>query len=309
MQIVLGKCCVIQPLSRNRKAGKPPFCRNQTVSARETERHKMKKSIALIALLGMITSHAVAAVATFDSKNTGPNNYYRPTTDGNYDWTDNGMTFNMNVSWSGSAWNGFTYSDVNDTSTAGSGNQYAAYGDGFDRSDSGVYGIGYVDTFGGVNPTISFASAQTVNGFYANNTTYAAIDMLNGSGFSKKFGGATGDDADWFKMTIEGFDAGSASQGTVDFYLADYRFADNGMDYIIDDWTFVDLSSLGANVSSVQFTLSSSDTGAWGMNTPSYFAIDEMQAVPEPASALLSILGGLSIFVYRRAKTKQAEVA
>jgi len=270
----------------------------------------MKKSLALIALLGMVTSHAVAATATFDSQNTGANNYYRPTTAGIYDWTDAGMTHNMRVlddGFGGTSWAGVTYSDVNDTTTVGYGNQYAAYGDGLDRSGSGVYGIGYVDSFNTINPTISFASATTVNGFYANNTTYAALDMLNGSGFSKKFGGATGNDADWFMMTVEGFDAGSASLGTVDFYLADYRFADNGLDYIIDDWTFVDLSGLGANVSSVQFSLSSSDNGGFGMNTPSYFAIDEMQAVPEPASALLGILGGLSIFVYRRAKTKQAE--
>ena len=261
----------------------------------------MKKSIALIALLGMITSHAVAAVATFDSKNTGPNNYYRPTTDGNYDWTDNGMTFNMNVSWSGGAWDGFTYSDVNDTTTSGYLNQYAVYGDGLDRSDTGVYAVSYA----GATPTVSFASAQTVNGFWANNTTYAALAILNGEGSATAF--TTGD---WFKMTIEGFDSNSATQGVVDFYLADFRtytVGDTKEDYMTTDWSYVDLSSLGDNVSSLQFSMSSTDNGTWGMNTPAYFAMDDMQTVPEPASALLGILGGLSIFVYRRAKTKQAE--
>jgi hypothetical protein len=151
-----------------------------------------------------------------------------------------------------------------------------------------------------VPPAVSFASAVTVNGFYVNNTTYAALDMLNGSGFSKKFGGVSGNDEDWFKLTVQGFDAGSSNLGSVDFYLADYRFADNGQDYILNDWTFVDLNGLGDNVSSLQFSLSSSDNGGWGMNTPSYFAIDDMQAIPEPASVMLIMLGGLGITGYRR---------
>ncbi len=263
----------------------------------------MKKCIALLALLGMITSNAVAAVADFDDKNTGANNYYMPSTHGVTTWSDANAEFSVNYNTNYSSWDGITYSDVNDTTTPGIGNQYAAYGgDGLDRSDGGVYAVGYYASWG-PHTTVSFESAKTVNGFYANNTTYAALSMLNGDAFAKKFGGATGNDEDWFKMTIEGFDAGSTSQGTVDFYLADYRFADNGQDYIIDDWTYVDLSGLGANVSSVQFSLSSSDPdGFGGMNTPSYFAMDELEAVPEPASVLLIMLGSFGIMGFRRYK-------
>jgi hypothetical protein len=262
----------------------------------------MKKSIALFALLALTTSPAFAGTADFDSKDTGPNNYYKPTVAGSYGWPDGGMEFNMNVT--DFSWNGFTYSDVNDITTVGFDNQYAAYGatSGIDKSGSGVYTIGYVDSFNGITPTASFNYPQTVTEVFVNNTTYAALDMINGSGFSKQFGGATGDDADWFLLTIEGFDASHATQGTVDFYLADYRFADNAQDYIIDDWTSVNLTSLGADVRSVEFTLTSSDTGGFGMNTPAYFAIDEMQSVPEPASALLILIGGLGITGYRRYK-------
>jgi len=59
MQIVSGKCCAIQPLSRNRKAGTPPLCRNRTVSARETERQKMKKIIvAALLTTALLNAHA-----------------------------------------------------------------------------------------------------------------------------------------------------------------------------------------------------------------------------------------------------------
>jgi hypothetical protein len=61
----------------------------------------------------------------------------------------------------------------------------------------------------------------------------------------------------------------------VDFYLADYRFADSNDDYIVDSWRQVDLSSLG-HATRVTFALSSSDVGMFGMNTPAYFAVDQI---------------------------------
>ncbi|MCV6038158.1 DUF4465 domain-containing protein, partial [Escherichia coli] len=49
-------------------------------------------------------------------------------------------------------------------------------------------------------------------------------------------------------------------------------------------------------VSGLQFALSSSDSGAFGMNTPAYFAMDSLAvaAVPEPEQAAL-LLAGLAL--------------
>ena len=63
--------------------------------------------------------------------------------------------------------------------------------------------------------------------------------------------------------------------GDVTLYLADFRFGDNSQDYIIDAWTAVNLSSLG-QVKTLEFSVSSSDTGDFGINTPTYFAIDNI---------------------------------
>ncbi len=263
----------------------------------------MKKSIAAhVALFVVMGSQAVsAAIATLDSKNTGVNHYYRPDTVGSHAWSDAGVTFNLDIlddGWVGTTWAGLTYSDIHDTITSSYLNQHAVYGTGKDYSGSGVYAVGYVDAYNGINPTITFASAMTVNGLYVNNTTYAALDMLNGSGFSKQF-----TTNDWFKLTVEGFDASAASQGTVNFNLADfagYTDGANRENYLVTDWSWVDLTGLGSNVTSLKFSLSSTDNGMFGMNTPSYFAIDNVQVVPEPASIMMIMFGGLGIVGYRR---------
>lgn len=254
----------------------------------------MKKYLLLTTAL-FIGSLGYAGLATFDSKDTGPNGYYKPNTGGVYDWQDGGATFGMTVDPTYLSWEGLTYSDVNDTTTVGWNNQYAVYGDGKDYSDSGVYTVSYT---GGAVPTLSFGAAQTVNGFYANNTTYAALDMINGSGFSKAF-----TTNDWFKLTIEGFDSGSASQGTVDFLLADftgYIAGENKDDYIVNNWAWVDLSGLGSDVHSLEFSLSSSDVGGFGMNTPAYFAMDNLDTIPEPGTIALMLLSSGGLMVVRR---------
>lgn len=99
--------------------------------------------------------------------------------------------------------------------------------------------------------------------------------MRDGDSFAKQFGGATGNDEDSLVLTIKKYLNGSLSTEKVDFYLADFRFSDNTQDYIVDEWTYVDLSSLG-QADSLSFTLSSSDNGQFGMNTPAYFCIDEV---------------------------------
>jgi hypothetical protein len=99
-------------------------------------------------------------------------------------------------------------------------------------------------------------------------------------------------------LTISGYDAGGALTGSVDFDLADFRFVDNGLDFIIDDWTWVDLSALGA-VKELGFALSSSDASGGFINTPGYFAIDGLQVVPEPGTALL-VGVGLALLAARR---------
>ncbi len=255
----------------------------------------MKKQALLVACAALAGATLADVVINFDGQSTtGNNTYFSSSVDGSHDWVDGGATFSHEVSWGGSSWDGMTYSSVNDTTNAGFGNQYAVYGDGMGMGDTGSYAVSFQPFV--QRRIIALPVATTVRGFYANNTTYAALAMLNGEGSARAFTTASND---VFTLTIEGFDGGGAGLGTVDFLLADYTGATGS---IVDDWTFVDLSSLGADVKSLGFSLSSTDNGAWGMNTPAYFAMDDLTvaAIPEPGTIALMLSGFGGMFVFRR---------
>lgn len=118
---------------------------------------------------------------------------------------------------------------------------------------------------------ISSEDGEVISGFYVTNSAYACTSILRGDNIAKRFG--TGD---WFKLTVVGYDVNEEETGRVDFYLADFRDVTNA--YIINTWRWVDLTSLG-KVKRLGFEMSSSDNGAWGMNTPAYFCLDNLGGV------------------------------
>jgi hypothetical protein len=265
----------------------------------------MKKLFfAFIVIAALIAAPAAYAdVADFEDLTLSPESYWNGS-DNSGGFRSGDAWFNNNYNATYGSWDGFAYSNRTDTSSTGMSGQYTAMASpagGVSGSDN--YAVSYVNSWASTLPTVSFGAVTgddydtTISGAYFTNNAYAYWSMTNGDSFAKKFGGTSGDDPDWFKLNIKGIDAaGEYTSNTVDFYLADYRFEDNSQDYIIDDWTWVDLTSLG-DVIGLEFSLSSSDTGAYGMNTPAYFAMDNLNAVPVPAavwllgSAMLCILG------------------
>jgi Domain of unknown function (DUF4465)/Secretion system C-terminal sorting domain len=116
---------------------------------------------------------------------------------------------------------------------------------------------------------------EGVLSFYVTNSTYAYNSMKNGDNFAKKFGGASGNDADSFVLNIKFFvDTQWVANKKV--VLADYRFSDNSKDYILDSWQIVNPPTYFPEgfVDSISFELESSDNGQFGMNTPGFFCVD-----------------------------------
>ena len=211
-------------------------------------------------------------------------------------FTTGGASFSNSYDPAYGSWTGFAISNTTDTTTAGYGNQYSSVSGG-GADGSSTYAMSYSAA------SIKFATTQNLIGASITNSTYASLSMQMGDSFAKKFGGNTRNDPDFFKLTIRGFAGGVATGTTVDFFLADFRFVDNSEDYIVNQWTYVDFSPLG-NVDEIRFSYTSSDTavyeGVTYSNTPTYFAMDNFIAVPEPSAAALGLLGCLGLLSRRR---------
>lgn len=178
-----------------------------------------------------------------------------------------------NTNFGGYWQSGWALSNRSDTETSGPGNLFSAKtGIGVDGSYQ--YALGQQGSKVILNENFQ---GKQVEGMYITNTTYAYNSMRDGDDFAKEFGGETGDDPDFFKLSIKKWHNGNLSTDSVNFYLADYRFEDNSMDYIVDTWEWVDLTALG-DVDSLLFTLYSSDfdAGSVFINTPAFFAMDNL---------------------------------
>ena len=236
----------------------------------------------LVCFIALLVSAAIAHadIADFEDLVLTPESWWNGS-DGSGGFVSGGTHFSNSYNADWGSWDGFAYSNATDTTTQGIAAQYNAI-TGIGQGNSSNYAIGWVGWT--LPPVVTLESPGVVDGLCVTNCNYPYYSMQNGDMFSKKFGGAAGDDPDWFMLTVTGKDADGAVTGTVDFYLADYRSTDNSADYIVDTWQYVDLTSLGV-VESLEFTLSSSDVGDWGMNTPAYFAIDTLvigSTVSEP---------------------------
>ncbi len=180
------------------------------------------------------------------------------------------------TSWGGFWSGGWAVSTMRDDSTSGADNLYGIVT--HSRIDESPFAIAQN------HADLKFVAdiSAFFQGFYITNTTYAYLSMKNGDSFAKKFGGNDGTDKDFFKLRIYAIqDSKVDSSNYVDFYLADYRFDNDSLDYIVRDWWYVDLSPLGY-VEGLNFELTSSDNGPWGMNTPAFFAVDKIKYSYKP---------------------------
>lgn len=172
-------------------------------------------------------------------------------------------------------WAGFSFSQKNDVTTAGHGNQYSV-ADPANKTNK--FAVFYPSFGGDIFASLSTGGEFELQSIALCNSTYAALSMKNGDDYCKKFGGTAGTDPDWFKLTVSGYNQNNVKVSSQDIYLADFRPVDSSKDYILTKWTTFDLTSLG-KVNKLIFTLSSSDTGLYGINTPSYFCFDNVKYI------------------------------
>lgn len=228
----------------------------------------MRKCL-LLSLAFIMAAFAMAQEpATFEDVPLGNGGIWQPPV-GENEMPSGGWIFTNSTQYG--YWGGFTASNRTDLSQTGLNAQYtAAAGCGYDGSTQ--YAVAYTM---GVQTEVYATDGQlhTVTGCYVTNNLWTYQDILQGGYGEQPYGGLTGNDPDWFKVTATGKNAGGQTVGTLDFYLADYRFANNEEDYVLDTWEWFDLSPLG-NVATISFSLSSSRGSGYNMITPAYFCMD-----------------------------------
>ena len=196
-----------------------------------------------------------------------------------YEHTQTGLTFEYNFTsqifdgYEYTSWDGTVLSQQNDTEASGYLNQCSVYYQDSKTGKGGHEGsatFALVYTAGGESSAY-FKDPTTEMIFhtvFVANSTYTALAMLQGDSFSKAF---SYEDKDWFKLTFTGYGKEGQTTGTVECYLADFRTPSSPG--VVTSWQKVDLIQLG-RVNKITFSLESSDTGSWGMNTPAYFCMD-----------------------------------
>lgn len=241
----------------------------------------MKKIITIIATILTAFNadgQPYTVTADFENFSLNPNSAYSPSASIPFQ-TQNAI-FKYQWSTTYTLWTGgFAYTNVQDSTNG---------------TYTNLYGV---KAFKGYNNSSKFAIGQdkgaisiilsnfcTISGFYITNTTYAYKTIKNGNQFARKFGDTTGTHSgniipqgsypDFFKITARGFSGGSMKSDSAVFYLADYRFSNNTLDYIVKTWQWFDLSKLGT-VDSLKFFMYSSDNSFGFMNTPGFFAMDD----------------------------------
>jgi len=254
------------------------------------------RSLVVLALVAPGTAPAV--VVDFEDLSVPPSGSFNgnpgtlaPGQSVSVPWTSQGVSFDNTFAIDDSSgftysyWLGFAYSNVVNTTDPAFENQYASFPGG--GAGSSTYAVAYAD-----GAAIALPAPATVTGFQIANTTYAALTMKNGDayGFSPPLppGG-------WFATTATGKLAATVT-GSATFFLADLRgVSPSG---ILSTWSWFDLTPLGV-VDRIEFSFDGSDKGSFGLNTPAYFALDNLTVtpVPEPASlaAAAALVCGLLI--------------
>ncbi len=235
----------------------------------------MTRTLPTLTALGMLASAAAAVTVDFENPPLGAALF-----ENGANWPGayvaQGATFANEYLAQFDSWSGWALSRDTDTTTSGFTNQYSAW-PGAGANGSLQYGLAYsgLDVAAGIAPTIDLPPGAAPTSIDIANTTYAALSMLFGDQFGKQFGGPSGLDPDWFRLTIHALDDTDISLASLEFFLADFRPAGTGNDFIRTGWTTVDLTPLQVTgVAGLSFRLDSSDVGQFGMNTPAYFAAD-----------------------------------
>ena len=143
-------------------------------------------------------------------------------------------------------------------------------GGGNNGSDNFAVHYGYADDsgFNGCEnlPSLTFGDgkARVIDHMYVNITTYALNCYLGGNGLTEPLG-----EDDWVKIIATGYNGNEKTRSV------EFCFADMSEEFFVCQWSYWDLSKLGA-VTKVEFNMAGSSDNGYGFSQPAYFAYDDV---------------------------------
>ncbi len=177
--------------------------------------------------------------------------------------------------WYGTYWDGFTLSRV----AADTLNQFGCMAKGGLVGQGNPFVVGYYAEYNNKPEENQFTNlVMFFEPYYPLEvaicqSAYTYKALTEGYGSARKF-----TDKDTLSLIIEAYDDDKGLTGKVVYYLAvDGKFNKG--------WERVDLSSLG-KCDGLVFSFQSTDTGKYGINTPTYFALDGLKVSTESHTAL-----------------------
>lgn len=281
----------------------------------------LKSTFLILALTAGLTAHADSPVITLDlTKATTPLTFNAD----NGSWTgtfdddaaaieSQCFSFVHNAMQSWSTWWGFTASNSHDNAYQANALDYQWSNMAEGGIELNADGTVKLDDFGApvVNPAVpylvayysSFMSARPLSsafntgknyepvGVYVNLNSYTYYPVEEGNSFARAF-----TNGDKLTLTFHGV-APSGEEKIVEVSLASYS---NGDLTIARGWKYVDLTALGT-VNEIYYTMTSTDEGTYGANTPLYFCMDKLM-VKEATEASATAIDALAATItYDRA--------
>jgi uncharacterized protein YjdB len=171
-------------------------------------------------------------------------------------------------------WGGFAFSNITATNYDPGQrvtHQYRSVtGGGVNGSNK--FAVVYVSDNGYHNTEIGVthnADGDFIPGVFLTNSAYTLYSINNGDDYM----GDPYGQGDYYKVIFTGFDANGVSTTSKECYLVDYHSANPTEHFVLTEWKWFDLSSLG-KVSKVVISVDASRKNNAGITVPTYFCMD-----------------------------------
>ncbi len=229
----------------------------------------MKKTVLMVAAL-LCTFACFAQVVDFEELTLEPNSSWNGS-DGTGQFTSSYLTLYNDYDNNYSSWQGFAYTNGTDAETNDYSNLSSCVGHG--NGNSANYVTAYIGTdwMGDYSPIpVGMKIDTDLSGDFAHRGAYFCMPVLLKKWVDREYAS----NQFYFKLKASAY-ANGTLVGEREIMMADFT---EGHSYMMDDWTFVDLSWI-ENADSMNFTaLSNDDAGGYGINTPMYFCMDDFGA-------------------------------